>query len=479
MSELPAGWRSGCLGDVIDGFEAGRNLKAHGRPAEGDEFGVLKVSAVSWGEFDASENKALLNGDKPKPKELVRKGDVLISRANTTELVGSVVHVRDDYDRLMLPDKVLRIRYRSDAIDPEFLVYSLRQRTVREFFEANATGTSDSMRNLAQPKIEAAPLTIPPLGEQRRIVARLRDLRARSSAARDALGAVPGLLEKLRQSILAAAFRGDLTKDWRAKNADVEPASELLKRIRIERRRKWEQATLEKLVARDRGPANERWKQKYSDATPSAEPWAAPSGWVWTTMDALTTTITSGSRGWAEYYSETGPLFIRSQDISSDCLDISTAAHVAPPAQSEGSRTRVQRADLLVTITGANVTRAARVETDIDEAYVSQHVGLLRPVDSATSDWLHLWLISEAGGRKFLKAAAYGLGKPGLGLADLGRLPVLLPPRAEQDLIAARTLQRQQPLASLADRHMACSNSLLQLDAALLARAFTGSLLAR
>lgn len=80
------------------------------------------------------------------------------------------------------------------------------------------------------PKVNLAtlrelPVPVPPLNEQRRIVAKLEALQARSRRAREALDAVPPLLEKLRQSILAAAFRGDLTKDWRAKHKDVEPAS--------------------------------------------------------------------------------------------------------------------------------------------------------------------------------------------------------------------------------------------------------------
>jgi len=93
--------------------------------------------------------------------------------------------------------------------------------------------------NVAHVRELRCPVT--PLKEQRRIVAKLEALRARGSRAREAVAAVPRLLENLRQSILAAAFRGDLTKDWRAKHEDFEPATDLLKHIRIERRRKWEE----------------------------------------------------------------------------------------------------------------------------------------------------------------------------------------------------------------------------------------------
>ena len=231
MAALPDKWLKTRLGDLIDGFEAGRNLRAEGRPATGTEFGVLKISAVSWGRFQPEENKALLARDAPKPHELVKKGDLLISRANTTELVGAVARVCEEHPRLMLPDKVLRLKVREHVVDPAFLLQALRLPAVRNHFEANATGTSDSMRNLSQPKLEAAPVLLPPLNEQRRIVAKLEALQSRSRRARESLEAVPPLLKKLRQCVLAAAFRGDLTADWRALHPDTEPVSKVLQRI--------------------------------------------------------------------------------------------------------------------------------------------------------------------------------------------------------------------------------------------------------
>ena len=97
------------------------------------------------------------------------------------------------------------------------------------------------------------------------------------------------LLEKLRQSILTAAFRGDLTKDWREKHPDVEPAGELLKRIRVERRREWEEGELAKMRAKRKAPADDRWKAKYEEPKPAdaKELGGLPKGWCWTKLDHL------------------------------------------------------------------------------------------------------------------------------------------------------------------------------------------------
>ncbi len=116
----------------------------------------------------------------------------------------------------------------------------------------------------------------PPLNEQKRIVSRIEELQLRSRRAREALETVPDLLEQLRQSLLAAAFRGDLTKEWRKKNPDVEPASELLKRIRAERRKRWEEAELEKLKAKGLMAKNSTRSSPNAANNIKSPPWIQP-----------------------------------------------------------------------------------------------------------------------------------------------------------------------------------------------------------
>ncbi len=93
--------------------------------------------------------------------------------------------------------------------------------------------------------------------------------------------------------------------------------------------------------------------------------------WDQATSGDLCEYITSGSRDWKKYYSDEGALFIRTQDINTDRLDLSDVARVALPKHVEGKRSRLQPGDLLMTITGANVGKVAIVPDDIPEAYVS------------------------------------------------------------------------------------------------------------
>ncbi len=96
------------------------------------------------------------------------------------------------------------------------------------------------MRHITKRKFEKVKILLPPFNEQKRIVAKIEEFQAHSRRAREVLETVPDLLDQLRQSILAAAFRGNLTRQWRQENTDIEPATELLKRIRSERRKRWD-----------------------------------------------------------------------------------------------------------------------------------------------------------------------------------------------------------------------------------------------
>ena len=162
------------------------------------------------------------------------------------------------------------------------------------------------------------------------------------------------------------------------------------------------------------------------------------AGWEITTIGQISSIVTSGSRGWAEYYSSDGAKFIRAQNIRFGRLVLDDLAHVSLPPKAEGVRTRVSRGDVLIVITGAGVTNPALLDVDLGEAYVSQHVGLVKLRESQMSRWILLCLMAQAGAREELVGRAYGAGKPGLNLDNIRSLSVPIPPLAEQHRIIAK-----------------------------------------
>ena len=90
------------VGALLERIEAGKSFRCHGRPADDEEWGVIKVSAMTWGSFDERENKAVLSSALADPRWEVKPGDLLLSRANTTEYVGASVLVDRCRPRLLL-----------------------------------------------------------------------------------------------------------------------------------------------------------------------------------------------------------------------------------------------------------------------------------------------------------------------------------------------------------------------------------------
>ena len=231
LPELPEGWCWVSLGELISSIDAGKSPNASSIPAKDNESGVLKVSAVSWGEFLPNENKALPKDYSIEGKPTINKGDLIISRANTVELVGAVVVAKENYPNLMLSDKTLRMNIVSHTISSQYLKYALRTKTVRLVFEDQATGTSNSMRNLSQGKILSAPIALSPAKEQERILTYLISTENSASETLKKIKVTESLINYLDRSILTKAFQGELVPQ----DPTDEPASVLLDRIKAER----------------------------------------------------------------------------------------------------------------------------------------------------------------------------------------------------------------------------------------------------
>jgi len=142
-------------------------------------------------------------------------------------------------------------------------------------------------------------------------------------------------------------------------------------------------------------------------------------GYSSTELGLYTSVITSGSRGWAKYYSENGARFIRSLDVQMNYIGTKDIAYVDAPLGKEAERARVQHGDVLLTITGSRIGRVCWVTEDIDEAYISQHVALLRLSDKFLPEFVSYFLSMPALGQRQIKKAQYGQTKPGLNLTQI------------------------------------------------------------
>ncbi|XYI04213.1 restriction endonuclease subunit S [Sorangium sp. So ce1128] len=173
FGRIPTAWNVIPLGKMLAGIEAGKSPNCPDRPAAGDEWGVLKVSAVRPDGFRANENKVLLNTALANAAHEVRDGDLLITRANTYELVGLSCVVSNPPPRLLLCDKTLRLRA-NECADREYLFFLLQIPYVRQQIENAATGSSGSMKNISQSAIRSLQIMAAPKEEQVAIASVLR-----------------------------------------------------------------------------------------------------------------------------------------------------------------------------------------------------------------------------------------------------------------------------------------------------------------
>lgn len=166
IGQIPSHWDVKRLRFTCGKIEQGWSPQCDNQPADEDSWGVMKVGCVNGDKFDASENKALPAELAPKPEYELRPKDILISRANTKELLGSAAIVPEDVRaRLLLCDKLFRLRLDS-GVNEKFLTHYLRTPNARYQYEREANGASGSMQNIGQDTIKNLLVVLPPREEQ-------------------------------------------------------------------------------------------------------------------------------------------------------------------------------------------------------------------------------------------------------------------------------------------------------------------------
>ncbi|MCU9847826.1 restriction endonuclease subunit S [Defluviimonas sp. WL0024] len=164
-----------------------------------------------------------------------------------------------------------------------------------------------------------------------------------------------------------------------------------------------------------------------------------PKEWEETDVFGVSTTVTSGSRDWARYYSEAGAVFVRIGNLTREHVNLRLASliYVRPPSNADGQRTSLEEGDVLVSIT-ADLGIVGVIPAEFGEAYINQHVALIRPNKNLISSrFLGHFLASPVSQNHLSKLNDAG-AKAGLNLPTIRGLPVLRPDRFEQDQIAER-----------------------------------------
>lgn len=299
--ELPPGWRWARISDVVQSV-------GQFNPAAAPEavYRYVDVSSISNRRFEIDAPKIVTGAEAPtRARQAIQPGDVLFSTVRPYLRNVALIRKETDGDVGSTAFCVLRS---NGFVEPGYL---FRWTLTKEFFE----DLLPKQRGISYPAVRDADvlgqaIPLAPLPEQRRIVAKIEAVFEQSRTARQALDRIPSLLKKFRQSVLAAAFRGDLTRDWREQNPDVEPASVLFERTRTTRRHKWEQDI------RAKGKDPRKVKHRESNLVDTGGLPELPRGWLWVPFGDAVSSMKNGIYKPADVYGDGVPC-LRMYNIAS------------------------------------------------------------------------------------------------------------------------------------------------------------------
>lgn len=410
--EVPENWVWVRLGAVCS-FENGYAFKSDNFSNE-KGIPIIRISNIKDNNVDLDDCIKTLE-ENIDEKFIVHQGDLLIAMSGaTTGKNGVYMSANIAY----LNQRVGNIKVRNkELLSDKF----------RNFYIANMqneilnTAYGGAQPNISSQKMSALFFPLPPLSEQQRIVERIEELFAKLDEAKERLQEVADSFAVRKAAILHKAFTGELTKQWRREN----------------------------------GVSDESWEEKKGED--------------------FFEYVTSGSRGWAKYYSDKGSIFVRMGNLNHGTieLDFSDIQYVELPDQVEGQRSKLQKNDILISIT-ADVGMIGLVREDMD-AYINQHVALARPKNDLYAEFLAWYFVSDVGLQQ-MQNKQRGATKIGLGLQDIRSIILKIPTLPEQheivrlidDLLARERAAQQATEQALA--------SIDLMKKSILARAFRGEL---
>lgn len=413
-------WETVSVGDVAELLRGVSYKKGDARSSPSPDFlPVLRANNIN-GVLNF-EDLVYVPKDKVSSVQLVREGDIVLAMSSGSKnLVGKSAIARHDFNGGF--GAFCGVIRSSDKIDNGFLGHYFQSDFYYSVIRRLSKGSN--INNLKRDHLLDLEIPLPPLPEQKRIVAKIEALFAQLDEGVEKLKQAQQQLKTYRQSVLKAAFEGRLTND------DV-PEGEL------------------------------------------------PEGWEVKRSDELFEYVTSGSRGWAKYYSDRGSLFIRITNLNFNTLNLDLSPdkiqRVSLESVNEGKRTKVQEGDLLISITGY-LGMTAIVPADIEEGYVNQHIALARPNSRFNSQYLGYFISSDTGGLQQFNLVGRGATKAGLTLGDIKNLSVPIPSLEEQ----VQVVQEIESRLSLTDQLEKSIEQALQqsetLRQSILKKAFEGRL---
>lgn len=461
-------WERVPLGEIAD-VQNGAAFKSK-YFTHGDGLPLIRIRDVGKTETDN-------HYDGPYDDEyLVYPGDIIIGMDGDFKVAKWPGEVG------LLNQRVCRLKLKSPCIDQDFLFYCLQP-----FLDAiNAETSSVTVKHLSSRTVSEIPLPLPPLDEQRRIVAKFEELFSELDKGVESLKTARAQLKTYRQSLLKAAFEGRLTEQWRRDNADkLETAEQLLQRIREEREARYRQqleewgAAVEEWKAKgmpDKQPRKPAKFKELSELSPEeiSDLPEIPSLWKWVRLGLCAERITVGHVGsMKNEYVDDGVPFLRSLNVRPNRFDPSELRYVSERFHRSLKKSSLRPGDVVVVRSGT-VGTACVIPDSLGEANCSDLV-IVKGLFYVLPDLVAHYMNWQAEGR--VKSHTVGVALSHFNTKSVETFPFPLMSSSEQEILMDSLESR---LTQVEQMEESIESGLQQSEAlrqSILKRAFEGKLI--
>jgi len=462
--ELPKGWTQASLGtlclDISSGFASGRHNKdacgiPHLRPMNIDPDGNIDLSDLKYVEVESFD--------------ALREGDVLFNNTNSPVWLGKTALIRNNMSAAY-SNHMTRLRFNDCLIETAWVARCLHHIFWTGFFRANCANhvnQASISRTVLSQKVD---IPLPPLNEQKRIVAKIEELFSDLDAGVETLKQIQALIKRYRQSVLKAAFEGKLTEEWRERNkAKLEPASVLLERIRLKRLQLVKNGEMRKARERPQPVSCDDLK-------------GLPEQWMWGQIEKFSALEDNaivdgpfGSNLKLTDYSDDGIYPVISISNIDKGYDLNSLRKITEAKYQELKRSTIRSGDILVAKIGSSYGKVGIYPSDMPDGIIPAN--LLKVTVNREMSWRYLlYYLKSLTFKKFLDSIVQYTAQPAFNVSKFKLLPIPTPSVPEQRQIVEEIETRfsvADKIEEIVEQSLKQSQRLRQ---SILKRAFEGKL---
>lgn len=414
MSELPEGWVTVYLSDILkkskEKIEPGKTPNSFYLSLEHVEANTRRI--IGRGKAtEVSSTKAVFNA-----------GDVLYGKLRP--YLNKVCI--PDFDGVCSTDFL--VFKSSDLVDQRFLMYLLSRRETVQYAHHLSAGVQ--LPRIGTENLGKLEVPLPPLNEQKRIVAKLDELLPKVEACKERLQKIPTILKRFRQSVLAAAVSGKLTEEWR-KDQDIS-SSDLINELH------------NSVIERHRGSQVDRGiekPRKLKEWSKNISPWIEeiPSSWNWTTVGHIAT-VDIGFAFKSAEFTRSGIRLLRGENIQPGSLRWIDTQYIDEKRLKDFEYLKVNIGDIILAMDRPLIStglKLARVTEDDTPCLLVQRVARIVAASPVTTDYLEIALLTSSFQEQLIGHTT-GSDIPHISGEGICSFSIPLPPLDEQMEIVAR-----------------------------------------